>query len=59
MQDCNNIQYDNELNERMNKRYFPTGALRPVFDIRPVSTKYGHFPLFDEKKRQKQTFLIM
>lgn len=53
MQDCDNLKYDNELNERMGKRYFPTSALKPVFDIRPVSTKYGHFPLFEERKQPK------
>ena len=53
MQDCTNLKYDNELNERMGKRYFPTSALKPVFDIRPVSTKYGHFPLFEERKQSR------
>ncbi len=35
-----NIDYDNELNQRMNQRYFPSKELQPNFDPRPVSTKY-------------------
>ena len=50
MQDCNNLKYDNELNERLNTRYFPSEVLKPVFDSRPVSTKYSHFQLFEEQK---------
>jgi hypothetical protein len=38
-----NIEYDNELNERMNRRYFPSRNLRPNFDPRPLSTKYEKF----------------
>ena len=50
MQDCNNLKYDNELNERLNTRYFPSEMLKPVFDSRPVPTKYSHFQLFEEQK---------
>jgi hypothetical protein len=45
------MRYDNELNERIGKRQYPTTALRPVFDIRPVPTKYVHFQLFEERKK--------
>lgn len=38
-----NIDYDNELNQRINKRYFPSQELPPNFDPRPISTKYTHF----------------
>lgn len=38
-----NIDYDNELNHRINKRYFPSQELPPNFDPRPISTKYTHF----------------
>lgn len=45
-----NIDYDNELNTRMNKRYFPSQELAPNFDPRPVSTKYSHFMIQDPPK---------
>lgn len=44
-----NIEYDNQLNTRMNKRYFPSKELQPNFDPRPISTKYTHFMLEDRK----------
>lgn len=36
-----NYEYDNELNNKINKRYFPTKELQPNFDPRPISTKYA------------------
>ena len=38
-----NLKYDNQLNERLNHRYFPSQELQPNFDPRPISTKYSHF----------------
>lgn len=31
---------DNELNERINSRYFPSQQLKPNFELRPGDTKY-------------------
>ena len=44
-----NIDYDNQLNTRMNKSYYPSKELQPNFDPRPISTKYTHFMLEDRK----------
>lgn len=38
-----NIEYDNELNHRLNQRYFPSKELQPNFDPRPSCTKYTLF----------------
>ena len=60
-----NIEYDNELNERMNTRYFPSQHLRPNFDPRPLSTKYEKFnkssltktlPPLPKTSNEKHTF---
>ena len=42
-----NIDYDNELNKRVNTRYFPSQELTPNYDPRPISTKYSHFMIKD------------
>jgi len=38
-----NFEYDNELNKRLETRYLPSGPLQPLYEFRPVSTKYTHF----------------
>jgi len=42
-----NYDRDNELNNRLNTRYFPSNALKPNLDFQPYSTKYT----FNKKKR--------
>ena len=44
-----NIDYDNELNKRLETRNVPSGPLQPLYDFRPVSTKYTLFHSVDEK----------
>lgn len=44
-----NIEYDNEINKRMNTRQFPSQSLPPLFDVRPVSTKYTFFQTVEER----------
>lgn len=46
-----NIKYDNELNERMSHRYFPSQILQPNFDPRPEQTKYTHYHSADQKEK--------
>ena len=41
-----NIDYDNELNTRINKRYFPSQSLQPNFSPVPTSTRYQKFMVF-------------
>jgi hypothetical protein len=38
-----------ELNSRLTSRQFSDSPLEPNFDIRPVSTKYSHFPILDRR----------
>jgi hypothetical protein len=44
-----NIDYDNELNTRINGRIFPSHSLPPLFEVRPVSTKYTFFQTIEER----------
>ena len=44
-----NIEYDNEINMRMNSRHFPSQSLPPLYDVRPVSTKYTFFQTVEER----------
>ena len=37
------------LNNKINQRLFPSQQLRPLFDVRPVSTKYNIFPIIEER----------
>ncbi len=43
-----NLDYDNELNERLKNRFFPSESLQPLYDFRPVSTKYTWFQTMEE-----------
>jgi len=36
-----------ELNDRILGRFYPDMPLQPNLDVRPVSTKYSHFPVID------------
>lgn len=38
-----NTDYDEQLNQRLNTRYFPTQELQPNFSPIPVPTQYTHF----------------
>jgi hypothetical protein len=49
-----NLNYDNELNKRLENRNKPSSPLQPLYDFRPVSTKYTLFHKVDEKP-QSQT----
>jgi hypothetical protein len=51
----NNLNYDNELNRRLENRNKPSSPLQPLYDFRPVSTKYTVFHKVDEKPTQNQT----
>jgi hypothetical protein len=44
-----NIEYDNELNNRIMSRIMPTQELPPNFSPRPEPTKYSHFKTCNTK----------
>jgi hypothetical protein len=48
-----NLEYDDELNKRLNTRHFPSQSLPPLFEVRPVSTKYTFFQTIEERPTQK------
>jgi len=44
-----NLDYDNELNIRIESRNIPSAPLQPLYDFRPVMTKYTWFQSIEEK----------
>lgn len=46
---CKNLDYDNELNKRLENRNIPSAPLQPLYEFRPVATKYTHFHTIDKK----------
>jgi len=51
-----NFDYDNELNKRLENRYMPSAPLQPMFDIRPVATKYTMFHTVDPIQTHNQQY---
>ena len=46
-----NLDYDNELNKRLENRNTPSAPLQPLYDIRPVATKYTMFHTVDKPQQ--------
>lgn len=49
-----NIDYDNQLNLRINNRVFPSQELQPNYDPRPQATKYTQFMTVDKNQRNEE-----
>ena len=49
MNNNNNLEYDNELNNRLLPRNRPSVALQPLYNVRPTATKYTWFHSIDRK----------
>lgn len=43
-----------ELNDRIQERRFPDKPLEPIYDLRPIATKYTMFPMNDVRKQAKE-----
>ncbi len=48
------MDYEDELNHRLEKRHLPSTPLKPLFDLRPSSTKYTLFKSTDEVLQTKE-----
>ena len=48
-QHISNLDYDNELNKRLESRNVPSAPLQPLFDLRPTMTRYTWFQTVDPK----------
>ena len=48
---CKNLEYDNELNKRLENRNTPSAPLQPIYDIRPIATKYTMFHTVDDTRQ--------
>jgi hypothetical protein len=49
-----NLEYDNELNKRLESRNIPSALLQPLYEFRPVSTKYTLFHTIDKPQMKSQ-----
>jgi hypothetical protein len=47
-----------ELNQRMNERFFPDQPLQANFDPRPVPTKYALFPIIDRRTAPNEKIAV-
>ena len=45
------MEYEDELNHRLERRWLPSTSLKPLYETRPTSTKYTCFQTVDEPKR--------
>jgi len=48
------MDYEDELNSRLERRWLPSTSLKPLYDARPVSTKYTWFQTVEETKVSKE-----
>ena len=48
------MDYEDELNHRLESRSIPSAALKPLYDFRPSSTKYRWFPSVEEPIKSKE-----
>jgi len=48
------MEYEDELNYRLERRWLPSTSLKPLFDSRPCSTKYTWFQSIDETRKAKE-----
>jgi hypothetical protein len=44
------VDYD-EVNDKIYERYFPSQQLKPLYEDRPVSTKYSFFQVIEEREK--------
>ena len=44
------MEYEDELNSRLERRWLPSTSLQPLYDIRPASTKYTSFQSVNKDK---------
>jgi len=49
MNSTQNLEYDNELNKRLETRNIPSSPLQPLFDFRPSMTRYTWFQTVEPK----------
>jgi len=45
------MEYEDELNHRLERRWLPSTSLKPLYETRPTSTKYTCFQTVDEPRK--------
>jgi hypothetical protein len=51
------MEYEDELNHRLERRWLPSTSLKPLYESRPTSTKYSFFQSVDQTKSSKEPLL--
>jgi hypothetical protein len=46
------MDYEDELNNRLERRWLPSTSLKPLYESRPTSTKYTWFQSVTETKKE-------
>jgi hypothetical protein len=46
------MEYEDELNHRLERRWLPSTSLKPLYDTRPTSTKYTCFKSMEGPKQE-------
>jgi hypothetical protein len=52
------MEYEDELNSRLERRWLPSTSLQPLYDLRPAATKYTWFQTVDEPRRSKEPLRV-
>jgi hypothetical protein len=57
-QQLNVSKIHQETNTRIYDRNIPSQVLQPYLDVRPVMTKYSHFPIVDPRKQNSVPLIV-
>ena len=57
-QQLNVAKIHEETNTRIYDRNIPSQMLQPYLDVRPVMTKYSHFPIVDPRKQNSVPLIV-
>ena len=51
------MEYEDELNHRLERRWLPSASLKPLYETRPTSTKYTLFQSTDQSRRPNEPLM--
>jgi hypothetical protein len=51
------MEYEDELNHRLERRWLPSTSLKPLYESRPTSTKYTCFQSIEQPRQPKEPLM--
>ena len=51
------MEYEDELNHRLERRWLPSTSLKPLYESRPTSTKYTCFQSIEQPRQAKEPLM--